>query len=67
MTIERLSHQRVISMSAQSARDFLGGSWYMTICIGQARDPKYKFGARIYLLFKTKSDYEKYKKFEMNK
>jgi hypothetical protein len=57
---EPMTHQRVTAMSAQGARDFFGGAWFKTVCVGQALDPRNRFGARIYLLFRTESDWNKY-------
>lgn len=62
LEFEPMTHQRCTAMSAQGARDFLGGTWYKTVCVGQALGSRYKFGARTYLLFRTRQDYEKYLK-----
>lgn len=61
LEFERDTHVRVTAMSAQGARDFFGGAWFKTICLGQALADKYRFGARTYLLFRTEADWNKYR------
>jgi len=60
LEFEPMTHQRVTAMSAQGARDFFGGTWFKTVCIGQALGPRHRFGARTYLLFRTEADWRKY-------
>jgi hypothetical protein len=59
---ERIPYLLVTAMSAQGARDFFGGSWFKTLCVGQDTTPGKKFGARTYKLFRTEADWLEYQK-----
>ena len=59
---ERIPYLLVTAMSAQGARDFFGGSWFKTLCVGQDTSPGNKFGARTYKLFRTEADWLEYQK-----
>ena len=50
----------VTAMSAQAARDFFGGAFFKTLCVGQDLSPTKKFGARTYKLFRTEADWLRY-------
>lgn len=52
---------RVVSMDADSAKAFAMPDAFKVICAGQADPNRYKFGARVYLLFQTAEDYSAYK------
>lgn len=57
MSIEHDRYIRVVAMSAERARAFAMPAAAKVVCIGQADLRRYKFGARVYLLFATVADY----------
>lgn len=57
LQFERERFLRVVSMSEVSARAFAMPDAIRAICVGQADPTRYRFGARVYLLFQTWNDY----------
>jgi hypothetical protein len=57
---EREPFIRVVAMSAENAKALAMPGAVKVICAGQADSSRYKFGARVYLLFATMVDYNAY-------
>jgi hypothetical protein len=55
---ERDHYLRVVSTNAASARAFAMPDAFLVVYAGQADSARYRFGARVYLLFQTESDYD---------
>jgi len=60
--LERDRFLTVVSMDEQSAKQFGMPDAVKAVCVGQADPQRYRFGARIYLLFQTWADYDLYKR-----
>ena len=58
--IERDRFLRVVAMDECHAKRFAMPDAVKAICAGQADPSRYKFGARVYLLFQTWADYDAY-------
>jgi hypothetical protein len=50
----------VVSMDEASAKAFAMPNAVKVLCSGQADPTRYRFGARVYLLFQTWTDYGTY-------
>lgn len=59
-TFKRDYFLSVVSMDEAHARAFAMPDAVKVICAGQADPTRYKFGARVYLLFQTWADYDAY-------
>lgn len=57
-TFEHERFLRVVSMNEASAKEFAMPGAFKAVCVGQADPERYRFGARVYLLFATKVDYK---------
>lgn len=57
MSIERDPYLRVVSMNETSAKAFAMPNAVRAVYAGQADATRYRFGARVYLLFQTWADY----------
>lgn len=62
LEFERVPYLLVTAMNAQDARDFFGGPFFKTLCVGQDTGRGKKFGARTYKLFRTEADWREYQK-----
>lgn len=58
MSFEREHFMRVVSMDADSAKAFAMPNAVKAVYAGQADQTRYKFGARVYLLFQSWADYD---------
>lgn len=67
LEFERMPYLTVSSMSAESARKFateLTGHavWFKVVCAGQSKNPRQRFGARVYKLFANEADWLRYQR-----
>ncbi|HSX21534.1 MAG TPA: hypothetical protein VLE97_02015 [Gaiellaceae bacterium] len=58
MSFERDHYLRVVSMDEASAKAFAMPDAIRAVYAGQADPTRYRFGARVYLLFQTRDDYD---------
>lgn len=58
--IEHMPYLEVVSMSVESAKAFAMPNAVKVECIGQADSTRYRFGARVYRLFSTWANWERY-------
>lgn len=58
MSLERDHYLRIVAMNEAAAREFAMPDAARAVYAGQADSTRYRFGARVYLLFQTQADHD---------